>query len=540
MKKLLLSVFAATAAFAAYAAPTQVWTKSVDNAFSELSVESYNAAVAVDTKGAVIATGAYTQDLSVAGATLEAVGTSAYIVKYSAAGDASWAVGIVGSASITKVVTDADDNIYVAGQYADEISFGTTSGEAVVRQGMTVDGDPGVEPTAAFVAKYDAQGKLLAVRTFVPELQPALVNIDPDDLAFYMYSDGDVYFRLTDMKICNDKLYLAVVYLGITVVDEIKFDASYVNYMGFMYCDNKSASVFTLDSSLENAALVDQIGSAVNDGAYTENTYEVWSARFDVRGEDMVVAYVGTGDLKYQQDELHTIVDENDNVKPYFVFSTFKNGSFVGKKVMATDDAMISTFNSVSGVSILDAGAVVTGDKYTKTVPEGADESAAVYSNDLFVVSIPALDVNNAEMKVVPVTEGNFFYLSKNTACLPDGDILVATRAYYLNAENGHLKNELAGEGTTFIVAANEVDKTDYKAADVAATGSCMAISQISETGASFTLYNDPDAAGITDIVADENAPVEYFNLQGVRVANPENGLYIVRQGNKVTKQILK
>lgn len=40
--------------------------------------------------------------------------------------------------------------------------------------------------------------------------------------------------------------------------------------------------------------------------------------------------------------------------------------------------------------------------------------------------------------------------------------------------------------------------------------------------------------------VADENAPVEYFNLQGVRVANPENGLFIVKQGNKVSKQVIR
>ncbi|MGM9820973.1 MAG: hypothetical protein ACI30D_00050 [Muribaculaceae bacterium] len=37
-------------------------------------------------------------------------------------------------------------------------------------------------------------------------------------------------------------------------------------------------------------------------------------------------------------------------------------------------------------------------------------------------------------------------------------------------------------------------------------------------------------------IDADNNEPVEYFNLQGVRVANPANGLYIRRQGNKVSK----
>ena len=40
--------------------------------------------------------------------------------------------------------------------------------------------------------------------------------------------------------------------------------------------------------------------------------------------------------------------------------------------------------------------------------------------------------------------------------------------------------------------------------------------------------------------VADENAPVEYFNLQGVRVAEPENGLYIRRQGKNVSKVFVK
>ena len=32
---------------------------------------------------------------------------------------------------------------------------------------------------------------------------------------------------------------------------------------------------------------------------------------------------------------------------------------------------------------------------------------------------------------------------------------------------------------------------------------------------------------------------VEYYNLQGVKVANPENGLFIKKQGNKVSKVIL-
>ena len=49
------------------------------------------------------------------------------------------------------------------------------------------------------------------------------------------------------------------------------------------------------------------------------------------------------------------------------------------------------------------------------------------------------------------------------------------------------------------------------------------------------------DDSAISNIIADDaNAPVEYFNLQGVRVENPANGLYIKRQGNTVTKVIVK
>ncbi len=51
----------------------------------------------------------------------------------------------------------------------------------------------------------------------------------------------------------------------------------------------------------------------------------------------------------------------------------------------------------------------------------------------------------------------------------------------------------------------------------------------------------DKDSSAIATVeVENENAPVEYFNLQGVRVANPENGFYIRRQGNKVEKVVIR
>lgn len=46
---------------------------------------------------------------------------------------------------------------------------------------------------------------------------------------------------------------------------------------------------------------------------------------------------------------------------------------------------------------------------------------------------------------------------------------------------------------------------------------------------------------GIVDAIADDvNAPVRYYNLQGVEVANPTDGLFIRVQGKKATKVIIR
>jgi hypothetical protein len=55
-----------------------------------------------------------------------------------------------------------------------------------------------------------------------------------------------------------------------------------------------------------------------------------------------------------------------------------------------------------------------------------------------------------------------------------------------------------------------------------------------------FVLAGQRAESSVSSIAVEENAPVEYFNLQGVRVANPENGLFIRRQGNKATKVLVK
>lgn len=57
-----------------------------------------------------------------------------------------------------------------------------------------------------------------------------------------------------------------------------------------------------------------------------------------------------------------------------------------------------------------------------------------------------------------------------------------------------------------------------------------------------YVLIAPKGSSGIENAVVDNsNAPVEYYNLQGVRVANPTaGGIYVKRQGNSATKILVK
>ena len=51
-----------------------------------------------------------------------------------------------------------------------------------------------------------------------------------------------------------------------------------------------------------------------------------------------------------------------------------------------------------------------------------------------------------------------------------------------------------------------------------------------------FTVGN----AGIEELASDNNAPAVYYNLNGVKVNNPEKGIYLVKKGNKTSKVIVR
>lgn len=52
--------------------------------------------------------------------------------------------------------------------------------------------------------------------------------------------------------------------------------------------------------------------------------------------------------------------------------------------------------------------------------------------------------------------------------------------------------------------------------------------------------YAELAGAGVEGVAVDADAPAEYFNLQGIRVANPKAGIYVCRKGGEVKKVVIK
>lgn len=51
--------------------------------------------------------------------------------------------------------------------------------------------------------------------------------------------------------------------------------------------------------------------------------------------------------------------------------------------------------------------------------------------------------------------------------------------------------------------------------------------------------FNEPILSGVDGVSVGFEAPVEYYNLNGVRIDNPSNGIFVRRQGSDVRKVVV-
>ena len=136
-------------------------------------------------------------------------------------------------------------------------------------------------------------------------------------------------------------------------------------------------------------------------------------------------------------------------------------------------------------------------------------------------------------------------------AVVPAKDITVALVNSVVTIDNVVIDAATPGADVTDNNAKNFVGKVGdvelnlrnhYKLESVpAGTYNVTVVVTVFEGATSLYVTEFATATGIADITVDENAAVEYFNLQGIRVAQPEQGgIYIRRQGNSVSKVLVK
>lgn len=89
-----------------------------------------------------------------------------------------------------------------------------------------------------------------------------------------------------------------------------------------------------------------------------------------------------------------------------------------------------------------------------------------------------------------------------------------------------------------------EIATLVYNNGDIKCTEEFYGVAYFNLNTAEFFMSNDPEAenpfgqGAVEGITVDNNAPAAYYTLQGVRVSEPANGLYIVVKDGKATKVI--
>ena len=395
MKKILLTFVVAlmtVTAINAQVLGTTEWNKTLFTVAN--GTDATDGVMAIDDNGNLFVSGALTTTATFGSYSVEPIGVASYIVKYNATGQEQWATAIQGAATIVAMDTDAAGNLYVAGQFADEIYVCNATNEDYIFLTSSNSSDK----TAAFIAKYAADGALIGA-------QACEATIDPEVDASFMYFGNNPQVLIKNIEVEGDNLYLSFTYNGDVTLGGYTLDAKYVfNSMGFGdYLDATSGAIIALNNStFAPTALVANV--SLMDG---ETNYGLNAINFTVDKGEVYFAVVGYGNMTVQTASTAQNVQfamDGMGTNEYGMVVT-KGGTIKVYNNIATS-VYASPYNAIENMEVIGSDLFITGtfrgycalDNTLSTIDGDSEKS----TSDIFVASLKTSDLTTNWVTTTP------------------------------------------------------------------------------------------------------------------------------------------
>lgn len=504
MRKFLLLIAVALFSTATYA---QLWSTSI-SAVAEGDKASQNSPAAMDKDGNLYVTGTKTLPIEFAGNEVGGEDAGAYIAKYNAEGVEQYAIELIGSIDITAITTDAENNLYVAGSFAGGAMIQGVTGEP-----KTISNEELDSKTATFIAKYSAEGELLAVKSYVATL-PSLDIWDP------------VQVSIAKIVAEGSKVYVEFDYTGNVAVEEnLSLSAKYISIdWGFMiYCMvTNNASVVSFDSDFTNPTEIATLAVADN----ADQCSKLFSFNFDVEGENVYVAALGRGNLVLNSEAFDFAFDGQGSTEKGAILSKVGVKSAKISNISNGNDA---EFNTISDIEVRDGKLYIAG-TFNETCAFD-NEIVAVGASDVFVASVDAneLTVDWAVANANDEGETNKYYEAVSAVVFGNESVTVFDAVVDMN------NNEAPVAKNYTVSYEGVIAETEEAIAATAVVYNANNIAVINYTNETVvTMYDSAlTTTAIESVVAEAENNVIY-DITGRRVEKITNaGIYIVN-GNKV------
>ena len=518
MKKILLMLVALVATVTISAKDGEEmegWQKSFTPVANADDLAGIHTAVAGD--GSVYASTTYSQTFSFAGKPVtDPEGLlSSCVVKYDKDGNEKWAVSLVGKCKIYAMTADTDGTLYVAGSSSDEkiVVTGVDGKTTEILNPTKEDwGEIVVAGQAAFLLKISVAGAV--------ENSLKIEAVGPET-GYY----GEAYVRPRKIVVDNDKIFVSCFYQG--AVSSLGWEGRYVTMLDFdtfetsYFGDITGAGLFSVDKAFAGLTSIANV-QATTDADLLDDGLQCGPDAFDfvVYGGVPHVAFIGWGNETLNtaagsQAFTFEMAGESNNEHAMVLVNV--NAPQQPKVFHAAPHDKVAAPYNLVGAALSGDNCILGGTFYGNFA---LDNTVTKDKNTSFVASIKMSDCSVNWTTVSPVE-------AEASCMVVAGEEIKAST----NAATYTIKTA-TGEVDTEQTMAQSFDDADCY--------NNQYVSTIFTQETSVVVFSPKlKPSGINNTQATKNTVQKYYNLNGIELTAPQNGLNIVKTADG-TRKVLK